>query len=71
MIIVGEEKWYDKNYNIEWRWANGKIRTTSAILKNIGNGYFYFEYPSGGLFIVEQSAIRSLECLEENKHDNT
>jgi hypothetical protein len=54
----------EKIYNVEWYLGNGKLQTTSAILKNIGNGYFYFEYPNGGLFIVEQRAIRSLECVE-------
>ena len=53
-----------KIYNVEWYLGNGKLQTTSAILENIGNGYFYFEYPNGGLFIVEQRAIRSLECVE-------
>ncbi len=52
-----------KIYNVEWYLGNGRLQTTSAMLDNIGNGYFYFEYPNGGLFIVEQRAIRSLECL--------
>jgi hypothetical protein len=51
-----------KVYNVEWYLGNGKLQTTSATLENIGNGYFYFVYPSGGLFIVEQKAIRSIEC---------
>lgn len=54
---------YDKKYNVEWYLGNGKLATTSAVLRDIGDGYFYFEYPYGGLFIVEQRAIRSLECL--------
>ena len=53
-----------KTYNVEWYLGNGRLRTTSALLENIGDGYFYFEYPNGGLFIVEQRAIRSLECVE-------
>ena len=52
-----------KVYNVEWYLGNGKLQTASATLENIGNGYFYFVYPSGGLFIVEQRAIRSLECI--------
>ena len=28
-----------------------------------GNDY-YFEYPNGGLFIIEQRAVRSLECVD-------
>ena len=53
-----------KIYNVEWYLGNGRLRTTSALLENIGDGYFYFEYPNGGLFIVEQRAIRSLEYVE-------
>lgn len=53
-----------KTYNIEWYLGNGRLRTTSAMLENIGNEYFYFVYPNGGLFIVEQKAIRSLQCVE-------
>ena len=53
-----------KTYNIEWYLGNGKLQTISAMLINIGDGYFYFEYSNGGLFIVEQRAIRSLECME-------
>lgn len=55
---------YDKVYNIEWYSGNGKLQTTSAILIDSGDGYLYFEYPNGGLFIVEQRAIRSLECID-------
>jgi hypothetical protein len=54
-----------KTYNIEWYLGNGRLQTTSATLDNIGNGYFYFEYPNGGLFIIEQKTIRSLECIEK------
>ena len=53
-----------KIYNVEWYLGSGELQTTSAMLENIGDGYFYFVYPSGGLFIVEQRAIRSLECTE-------
>lgn len=66
-MIVGTNKndmACGKVYNIEWYLGNGGIQTTSGILENIGDGYFYFVYPSGGLFIVEQRAIRSLECAE-------
>lgn len=56
---------YGKKYNIEWYWGNGELQTTSAILENIGDGYFYFKYPNGGLFILEQRAIRSIECIEK------
>ena len=54
-----------KKYNIEWYEGNGRLRTTSAILENIGDGCFYFAYPNGGLFIIKQRAVRSLECIEE------
>lgn len=64
MILKTDEKAYDKVYNIEWRLDNGRLKTTSAMLVNVGDGYFYFEYPNGGLFIIEQKAVRSLECVE-------
>ncbi len=56
---------YYKKYNIEWYLGNGDLATTSGILLDVDNGYFYFGYPEGGLFMVERRAIRSLECLEE------
>ena len=65
-MIIGTNKnetACEKMYNIEWYLGNGRLQTTSAILENIGDGYFYFAYPNGGLFIVEQRAIRSLECV--------
>lgn len=55
---------YDKAYNIEWYSGDGKLQTTSAILIDSGDGYFYFEYCNGGLFVVEQRAIRSLQCIQ-------
>lgn len=61
---VVDDRAFDKNYNIEWYLANGKIQTTSAILVSIENGYTFFRYPSGGLFMIKDEAIRSLECLE-------
>lgn len=64
MIIKINEKAYGKLYNIEWYLGNGKLQTSSAMLVNIRDGYFYFEYPDSGLFIIEQRAIRSLECVE-------
>lgn len=66
MIISSKdnEAAYEKLYNIEWYSGNGRLQTTSAVLENIGDGYFYFRYPNDGLFIVEQRAIRSLECVE-------
>ena len=66
-MIIGANKndtACNKTYNIEWYLGNGKIKTTSAMLENIGDGYFYFVYPNGGLFIVEQKDIRSLQCIE-------
>ena len=54
---------YGKIYNVEWYLGNGKLQTTSAMLENIGDGYFYFICPNGGLFIIEQRAVRSLECI--------
>lgn len=67
MIINANKDACGKIYNIEWYLGSGKSQTTSttsAILKNIDDRYFYFVYPSGGLFIVEQKAIRSLQCGE-------
>ena len=61
---VVDDRAFDKNYNVEWYLGNGKIQTTSAILISIENGYAFFRYPSGGLFIIKDEAIRSLECLE-------
>jgi hypothetical protein len=68
IVMVGNNKnetACGKRYNIEWYLGNGKLQTTSAMLDNIGDGYFYFEYPNGGLFIIEQRNIRSLACLED------
>jgi hypothetical protein len=53
---------YSKHYNEE---SDSITLYVDIILENIGNGYFYFVYPSGGLFIVEQKAIRSLKCIRE------
>lgn len=61
---VVDDRAYEKKYNIEWYLGNGKIQTTSAVLTSIENGYIFFRYPSGGIFIVKNEAIRSLECLE-------
>ncbi len=61
---VVDDRAFEKNYNIEWYLANGKVQTTSAILVSIENGYAFFRYPSGGLFMIKDEAIRSLECLE-------
>lgn len=63
-MIINESA-YCKKYNIEWYWGNGELRTTSAILIGVSGGYFYFEYPKGGLLMVERRDIRSLECLED------
>ena len=68
-MIVGTNKnetACGKKYNIEWYLGNGRLQTTSAMLENIGDGYFYFTYSNGGLFIVEQRAVRSLECVDTN-----
>jgi hypothetical protein len=56
---------FDKLYNIEWYSGNGKVLTTSATLRMEQNGYSYFTYPNGGLFIVESKVIRSMQCIEE------
>lgn len=61
---VVDDRAFEKNYNIEWFTGNGKIATTSAVMTSIENGYIFFRYPSGGIFMVKDEAIRSLECLE-------
>ena len=61
---VVDDRAFDKNYNIEWYLGNGKIKTTSAVMTSIENGYIFFRYPSGGILMIKDDAIRSLECLE-------
>lgn len=61
---VVDDRAFEKNYNIEWFLGNGKIQTTSAVMTSIENGYIFFKYPSGGIFMIKDDAIRSLECLE-------
>lgn len=58
------EKGLGRYYNIEWYQGNGKIRTTSAKLIEQKSGYIYFTTSDDGLFIIEQRAIRSLECID-------
>lgn len=54
-----------KNYNIEWYLGNGKVMTTSAELTDVKDGYIHFVYPNGGLFIIEQKALRSMQCIDD------
>ena len=61
---IVDDRAFEKNYNIEWYLGNGKIQTTSAVMTAIKNGYIYFRYPSGGIFVVKDDAVRSLQCLE-------
>lgn len=61
---VVDDRAYEKKYNVEWHLGNGELRTTSAVMTSIENGYIFFRYPSGGIFVVKDDAIRSLECLE-------
>ena len=56
---------FNRKYNIEWYLANGDVQTTSAILIDVQNGYIHFIYPNGGLFIIEQKALRSMQCIED------
>lgn len=55
---------YNKLYNIEWYDGTGKVQTTSAKFVDIIDAYLCFRYENGGLFVVEQKAIRSLQCVE-------
>lgn len=61
---VVDDRAFEKKYNIEWILGNGQIQTTSAVMTSIENGYIFFRYPSGGIFMLKDDAIRSLECLE-------
>ncbi len=61
---VVDDRAFEKKYNIEWYTGSGKIATTSAVLTEIANGYLFFRYSSGGIFILQDDTIRSLECLE-------
>lgn len=61
---VVDDRAFEKNYNIEWCLGSGKIQTTSAVMTCIEDGYIFFRYPSGGIFVVKDDAIRSLQCLE-------
>lgn len=61
---VIDDRAFEKTYNIEWYLDNGKIKTTSAVMTSIENGYIFFRYPSGGILMIKDDAIRSLECLE-------
>lgn len=61
---VVDDRAFEKKYNIEWYLGNWQIQTTSAVMTFIEDGYFFFRYPSGGIFMVKDEAIRSLECLE-------
>lgn len=61
---IVDDRAFEKKYNIEWHLGNGKLQTTSAVMTSIENGYIFFRYPSGGIFILKDDAIRSLECLE-------
>ena len=60
-----DDRIYHKPYNIEWHLGNGKVCTTSATLVGIEQGYTFFLYPNGGLFMVKDEAIRSLQCCEQ------
>ena len=67
-IMIADEffnKSFNRKYNIEWYLANGDVQTTSAILTDVQNGYIHFIYPNGGLFIIEQKALRSMQCIED------
>lgn len=61
---VVDDRAFEKNYNIEWYTGDSKLQTTSAVMTSIENGYIFFRYPSGGIFVVKDDAIRSLQCLE-------
>lgn len=59
------ENAFFKKYNIEWYLGNGEVQTTSAMLLDVRKGYIFFVYPNDGLFIIEEKALRSMECIED------
>lgn len=63
-MVYSFDKAVNKKYNIEWYLGSGKIKTTSAVLADVKNEFIHFVYPSGGLFIIEQKALRRMECIE-------
>ena len=63
MTLLENDEAYNKKYNVEWYAGNGKLVTTAAILENAGNGYLYFRYDNGGLLIIDQNILRSMECI--------
>lgn len=66
MIIKADDKWLDKLYNIEYKLDCGKVCTVSGILSNIDKNYFYFDEPNnGGLIIIAQEAIRTLQVIQK------
>ena len=66
-MVNNFDKAFNKKYNIEWYLGDGKIQTTSATLIEAKDGFIYFVYPNGGLFIVEQKALRSMACIEDRE----
>ena len=62
---VVDSRAFEKKYNIEWYLGNGDLATTSAVMTSIEHGYVFFRCPSGGILMVRDEAIRSLECLED------
>ena len=46
------DKAFNKKYDIEWYLGSGKIKTASAVLADIKDGFIHFVYPSGGLLII-------------------
>ena len=69
MIIGNKENAYDKIYNVEFYYGNGKIGTFSSCFVNSDDRYFYFENPCGGLDIIEQTAIRTMIYVKERPND--
>lgn len=66
MIILAEDKWLNKPYNIEYKLSCGKVRTISGILSNIDKEFLYFdELDNGGLIMIAQEAIRTLQPIQK------
>lgn len=67
--VMTADDFFDKNlnkkYNVEWYSGDGKVQTTLAILTDVKNGYIHFIYPNGGLFIIQQKILRSMQYIED------
>lgn len=59
------DKSFNRKYNVEWYSGDGEVQTTSAILTDVKDGYIHFIYSNGGLFIIQQKILRSMQSIED------